>query len=65
MVTKSIPVEIGIVWFCVSDIHSECIAALHNSCDVAHHAHSVKCRLTIEEDRISVHHMSVNNIAFF
>ena len=61
--TKSIPVEIRIVRFCVADVHSECVADLHDFCDVAHHRHSMQTWLSVEENRIAVHHMPMHHIA--
>lgn len=39
--TKSIPIEVGIVWFCITNVHPEGIAHLHDFHDMTHHRHSM------------------------
>ena len=60
-----ITIKIGIVWFRVTHVHTKCVTLVHNAGDVTHHTHSVQRRLTIKEDGIAVHHMSVHNVAIF
>ena len=61
----TLPVDnlILIVRFCVSHVHSEGISDLHNFDDVTHHGHFVQTRLSVKENRIAVHHVSMNNVS--
>ena len=57
-----ITIKIGIVWFCVADIHAKCVALLHYAHNVTHHTHSMKRGLTVKQDAVAIHHVTVHYI---
>ena len=60
-----IAVEIRIVWLGVANVHAKRVAALHDFDDVTHHTHSMQTWLTVEQDRVAVHHVAMNDVAIF
>ena len=61
--TKSIPIEVSIVWFCHSNIHAKCVTIFHHLNDMTHHRHSMQRWLSVKQNDIAVHHVSMNNVA--
>ena len=57
-----ISVKIRIVGLRTTDVEPERIALLHDFDNMTHHRHSVKRRLSVEQHRISIHHMPVDNV---
>ena len=58
-----ISIEIRIIRFRTTYVHTKRIALVHNPRNMTHHTHPMKCRLTIEEDSVAVHHVTMNDIA--
>mgnify|MGYP003598101023 CR=1 FL=1 len=56
-------IEVSIVWLGIGHIHAKGIATSHDARNVAHHAHAVKRGLTVEEDGVAVHQMTVHDVA--
>ena len=46
--TRFIPIKVSIVRLSAANIHSKCIASLHNLDNMTHHRHSVQTRLSVE-----------------
>jgi hypothetical protein len=36
---------------------------MHDARNVTHHTHSVKSWLAVKQDRVAVHHVTMNNVA--
>ena len=60
-----ISIKICVIWFRICYIHTECIANIHDYSNMTHHTHSVECRLSIEKNTITIHHVTMNHIAIF